>query len=352
MKPLAASWRIAIVGVVAVVLFIWLANVIAQPVTSAVRPYTAEFIDSSGLYSGADVRVSGVRVGKVQSVELERRRGQSVSKVGFTLEKRYGVVSDTRLAIKYQSLTGSRYIDIVNPSENYSAAGLVSQIPSAMTQPSFDITALFNGLQPVLTTLSPEEINTFTANAVSYLSGDGSGLAPMLESIRTLTRFVSDREQVIATLMHNLSVVAEPMGGHSKDMIQLLEWINRPLDGALQVLNEFRKTELTSTGFLLPLERLVKNIGFPSNGNNAMRYVTEPPGHENQDVTNIDQGLDRAFNNLEDFISAIKLVPVMWDNIGPPSQARAPLPCSHGRFQLPEQMDVLLNGQRVVACNH
>jgi phospholipid/cholesterol/gamma-HCH transport system substrate-binding protein len=350
MKPAAAFWRLAITGVVAVVLLILLVNALAQPVAPAVRSYTAEFTDASGLYSGADVRVRGVRVGKVGSVELKRRSGQSVAAVGFTLERRYGVVSATRLAIKYQALTGSRYVDVVDPSESYSQAELVPRISTAMTQPSFDITALFNGLQPVIATLSPEEINTFTANAVDLLSGDGGGLAPMLKSIRTLTRFVSNRQQVVATLMRNLSTVADAMGGHSKDMIQIFEWINRPLDAALAVIDEFRKTSLSGPEWMDPLKRLLANVGFPAVGN-VGRFNAEPPGHPDQNVTNVDEGLDRAITALGDFADAFKLVPVMWANIGPPSQAGAPLPCSHGRFQLPEQMDVLLNGQRVVLCN-
>ena len=105
-------------------MLIALANVVTQPVPGKMRSYTAEFTDSSGLYLDADVRVRGVRVGKVQSVELHRHDGQSVSAVRFTLETRYGVVADTRLAIKFQSLTGSRYIDVVNASENYSAPTL------------------------------------------------------------------------------------------------------------------------------------------------------------------------------------------------------------------------------------
>jgi phospholipid/cholesterol/gamma-HCH transport system substrate-binding protein len=351
MKPVAAVWRLAITSVVAVVLLILLSNALTQPVAPEVRSYTAEFTDASGLYSGADVRVRGVRVGKVQSVELKRRRGQSVAAVGFTLERRYGVVSATRLAIKYQSLTGARYVDVVNSSQSYSQADLVSRISTAMTQPSFDITALFNGLQPVLATLSPEEINTFTANAATFLAGDGGGLAPMLKSIHTLTRFVSDRQQVVATLMSNLSTVADSMGGYSKDAVQVLRWVNRPLDGFLSVLDEFRKTELFGPEFLIPVEQLVYNVGFPYQGNSGLRWVTEPPGHHDMNVSNVDQGLDRAITALGDFADAFKLVPVMWENIGPPSGAAAPLPCSHGRFQLPEQMDVLLNGQRVVVCN-
>ena len=42
---------------------------------------------------------------------------------------------------------------------------------------------------------------------------------------------------------------------------------------------------------------------------------------------------------------------MIWDNIPPPPEDGAPVPCSHGRVQLPEAMDVLLNGQRVVLCN-
>jgi phospholipid/cholesterol/gamma-HCH transport system substrate-binding protein len=273
-----------------------------------------------------------------------------VAAVGFSLERRFGVVSATRLAIKYQSLTGSRYIDVTSPAERYTDAQLVSHISTAMTQPSFDITALFNGLQPVIATLSTEEINTFTANAASFLAGDGGGLAPVLKSIHTLTRFIADRQHVVATLMRNLSTVAEAMGGHSKDMVQVLEWVNRPLDGALVVIDEFRKTSLTGPEYMNSLARLLANAGFAAVGNTG-RFNAEPPGHPDQDVTNVDEGLDRAITAMGDFADAFKLVPVMWANIDPPAEAGGPLPCSHGRFQLPEQMDVLLNGQRVVLCN-
>jgi phospholipid/cholesterol/gamma-HCH transport system substrate-binding protein len=332
MKSTAALWRLAISGAVATVLLILLANVIMQPVATEVRSYTAEFTDASGLHSDADVRVRGVRVGKVQTVELQRRDGQSIAAVGFTLDKRYGVLSGTRLAIKYQALTGVRYVDVVNPAEGYSTAALVTHAPTAMTQPSFDITTLFNGLQPVIATLSPEELNKFTANAVSYLSGDGGGLAPMLDSIHKLTEFVSNREQVVATLMRNLSEVAQTMGGHSKDLIYIFDQTNRPIDGVLTILDEFRKSELYGYEFTHTVTQLLHNAG--------LKFGQD-----------IDSALDRALTNVDDAIEAFKLVPVMWENIPPLPGAGAPLPCSRGRAQLPEVMDVLMNGQRVVLCN-
>jgi len=348
MKPKAAFWRLAISAAVAIVLFVLVANVIRQPLTTATRSYTAEFTDVSGLHLDADVRVRGVRVGKVHAISLERRHGQSIAAVAFTLDKRYGVVPGTRLAIKFQALTGLRYIDVVDATEGYSTAELVTHVTTAMTRPSFDVTALFNGLQPVIATLDPNELNNFTANAAAYLSGDGGGLAPMLDSIRKLTKFVSDREQIIATLMHNLSDISDVMGGHSKDLTQLVDWLKPPINGALDVLDEFRKSQMYGGEFMDALLRVLTGVGFQRGVNSGLQFIY---GTKNDNASDINMGMDKAISVFDDFTDAFKLVPVMWENIPPPPQAGAPLPCSHGRAQLPEQMDVLLNGQRVILCN-
>ena len=333
MKPLAALWRLGLSVAVAVVLFILLSNTLTNPVAINTRTYTAEFTDASGLHPDGDVRVRGVRVGKVESVDLARHDGQNVAQVKFTLDQQYGILAISRLAIKFQALTGVRYLDVTNAAEGYTAADLVTQVPTSMTQPSFDVTALFNGLQPVLATLSPEEINTFTANAASFLTGDGSGLAPLLDSLRRLTEFVSHRQEVVATLMSNLSQVANAIESKSKQFIHIIDLVNQPVDDALTILDEFRKDFLFGKDFFDPVVRLLNNAGLK-------------PG------INIDEALDRAFSNLDNFFDAFKLVPVMNENIQPPGENNDTVePCSRGRFQLPETMDVLLNGQRVVLCN-
>lgn len=322
-----------VASALATVVFILIVNVLRQPVASETRSYTAEFTDASGLHVDADVRVRGVRVGKVEDMRLVRKAGQSLAEVDLSLDKRYAVVPATRLAIKYQALTGLRYLDIANPAEQTSDANLVHQIPLRMTQPSFDITTLFNGLQPVLATLSPKDIDTFTENAASFLQGDGNGFGPMLDSIHKLTEFVADRQKVVATLMSNLSAVADTLGGHSKDLVQVLTWLNRPLDSAISVLDEFRKSELYGPGFTSAAVRLLANIGFK-------------PGK-----ADMDKGIDRALTVFDDYSDAFKRVPVIWDNVQPPADEGTPQQCSRGHAQLPESMDVLLNGQRVVLCN-
>lgn len=336
-KPRAALWRFVLAGIFAALVFTLIVNVLRQPVANETRSYTADFTDISGLRTDADVRVRGVRVGKVKGMRLEHKNGQDIAIVDLSLDNRYSVVSATRLAIKYQSLTGARYIDVTNADEH--AAGKppaqtsITHIPVSMTQPSFDITALFNGLQPVLATLSPEDIDRFTENAANYLLGDGTGIGPVLDSIRKLTEFTSNRQQVVATLMQNLSTIAETFGGHAKDLVQVIEWLDRPIDSALTVLDEFRKSALYGPLYTGHVVRLLANAGFT-------------PGR-----VDIDDALDRAITAFYNFSDEVKRVPVVWDSVVPPPDPESPVPCSRGPAQLPASMDVLLNGQRVIICN-
>lgn len=332
MKHIAALWRLAIVAVVAVVLLVLVSNVITQPIASKLGSYVAEFTDVSGLRTGADVRVRGVRVGKVLSIELRRQSERSIGEVRFTLDSRYSIGADTRLAVKYQALTGLRYVDVVDAYEDVPAPSPTTRIPTSMTQPSFDITRLFNGLQPVLATLSPEDLNAFTSNVETFLAGDGTGLGPVLQSIHKLTELAADRQQVIATLLQNLKAVADTMHGRAKDVTQVLTWIHeRLIDSVLRVLDEFYKSHLYGPDFTSAVVRLLDAAGLK------------------RDI-DIDDAFDRAFTVLDDNISAFKFIPVIWGNIPPPSQEGHPLECSRGRAELPLPVDMLLNGQKVVLC--
>ncbi|BBY55807.1 MCE family protein [Mycobacterium koreense] len=331
MKPVAALWRLLLAGAVATVLLVLVANAITPPASSELNAYTADFTDVSGLHAGADVRVRGVRVGKVENLELRRRSEQSIAEVGFTLDSRYAIRSSTRLAVKYQALTGLRYLEVIDPADAGHAGSPLRHLPTSMTQPSFDITHLFNGLQPVLATLSPDDLNRFTANVDNFLSGDGSGLGDVLESMHSLTQFLADRQRVVATLLGNLKAIADTMSGHAKDFVRIVDGANKPIDAAIDVLDEFRKSHIYGPEFTSAVVRLLDGAGLK-------------PGID------VDLALDKAITNVDNFMDAVKLVPAMWDNIPPPAASGQPLQCSQGRAELPVPVEVLLNGQRVVLC--
>jgi phospholipid/cholesterol/gamma-HCH transport system substrate-binding protein len=340
-KHFGAFFKFAIAAVVSVLLLIVISNVIRQPVVGELRSITADFTDVSGLREGADVRVRGVQVGKVESIALKRSDGRTVSEVQFTLQRHYSIVPTSRLAVKFQALTGLRYIDVTGTADGV-APHQVTTVPASMTVPSFDITVLFNGLQPVLATLDPNEINIFTENVATFLAGDGNGLGPMLDSIKRLTALVSDREAVIATILGNLQRVAAGVRGKSDALPPILDQVRIVADSAMTVLDEFRKSQVYGPDFTGEVDRLLIAMGLDSGEWTAPDYK---PGWDPE------LAFDKAITNLYNEIDGVKRIPVVWENIEPPPAAGTPAPCSKGPAALPLPMDVLLNGRKVVICN-
>ncbi|MBC2639491.1 MULTISPECIES: MlaD family protein [unclassified Rhodococcus (in: high G+C Gram-positive bacteria)] len=324
--------KLAAAAAVSVLLFVIVISAMKSPVDGETRSYTAEFTDVSGLGAHGDIRTKGVRIGKVESVELIRDGGRSLAEVHFTMEKQYQLTSDTVLAVKYQNLTGVRYIDAEFPSDPGDA---VDRLPADKTRPSYDITELFNGLQPVLATMSTDDINRFTENAISLLQGDGNGLSPMLADAQKLAGLAHDREQVISTLTGNLARISDSMGGRSPEVVEFLRSVSFPIAKAMSVIDEFPKTAAFGPEFLTPIKRLIDALGLQ-------------PG------TDVEKMLSDAFESVPDTAEALRLLPVTFAGLQVPQTAvRGPdaLRCTNGVAQLPTEVEVLLRGSEVVVCN-
>lgn len=328
---IATIVKLVVAALVSAVLFALVISAMRSPVSGPTRTYTAEFSDVSGLGANGDIRTRGVRIGKVHSIELRERDGKTIAHVQFTMEEPYTPTDATTLAVKYQNLTGVRYID----ADFGEKPGLpVEHVALENTKPSFDITSLFNGLQPVLATMSTEDINRFTENAIALLQGDGGGLRPMLDDAQRLANLASDREQVIATLADNLARIADSMGGRSDGVVEFLRSVSFPIAKAMTVLDEFHKTATYGPEFLTPIKRLLDAYGLA-------------PGAD------VDAMVASAFTSLEEAAEAVRLLPPAVAGLQVPASAPtgAGAGCSHGIAQLPTDVQVLLNGSEVVVCN-
>ncbi|ANZ23882.1 mammalian cell entry protein [Rhodococcus sp. WB1] len=327
---LATVLKLAIAAAVSALLFVLVISAMRSPVAGDTRTYTAEFSDVSGLGVNGDIRTRGVRIGKVEAIDLVTRQGSTIAEVRFSLQEPYVLTADTTLAVKYQNLTGVRYVD----ADFGEDSGVpVETLPLDRTRPSFDITELFNGLQPVLDTMSAEDINTFTENAIALLQGDGGGLKPMLDDAQKLADLAADREQVIATLTTNLARISDSMGGRSDEVVEFLRSMSFPIAKAMTVLDEFPKTATYGPEFLTPIKRLLD------------AYSLQPGA-------NVEQMVAEAFSSLEETAEALRLLPSSVAGLQiPVGDSPGWEGCSKGVAQLPTEVDVLLNGSGVVVCS-
>lgn len=326
LRPL---WKLCALAVIAAVLFIGIVNGIKNPVDGNTRGYTAEFTDVSGLHPNADVRVRGVKVGKVSSVDLQRHGDGMVADVGFTLTTGHRITSATKAAVKYANLSGVRYVDLTDidgPGER------ISRIAVENTTPSFDITQLFNGLQPELENLSPSEINVFSENALAVAQGDGRGLAPLLRGVDRLSGYASDRQRVISVLVQNLSRISDSLGGKSPEILEFIRTLQAPVDAALSVLGEIRKAAAYGPSFAGYVNKILAGLGIEQD-------------------TDVDRILSSAFPNVDSLWQGLDRMPSLIDGLTKPVQLpKADRGCPHGAAPMPAMAKVLINGSEVIMC--
>lgn len=328
-----AAWRLALfAGVMALVLALVI-GAIKRPVDGETDTHHALFTDANGLKTGDDVRMFGVQVGKVEAVTLDGDR----AKVRLTVTTDTPVYDNSILAIRYQNLTGQRYIDLQQQPNPGVRLADGTDIGPEQTIPSFDVTSLFNGLQPVLETLSPEALNQFTESMLAVIEGDGAGIGPALDAIGTLSEYVEDRQHLIGTLVRNMSDLAERVGGRLYHLVPLLARLTDIFEALQRNVGGLADFAMSAPSVLEPVDRLLAAVGLsPEMGPDIdamIRNLFPDP----------QQALD-TFGRMPGLLAAV-------DTAFPRTPSGFRPDCSKGEAEVPAPVRVLIGGQQVAICN-
>ena len=99
-------------AVVSVVMTMLVAGTLMKGAGTDPKEYTAVFTDTNGLTEGDDVRMAGVRVGRVEKRELD----DGLRPGDFTVSGDQTVYADSRAEVNFLNLIGQRYLDITRGS--------------------------------------------------------------------------------------------------------------------------------------------------------------------------------------------------------------------------------------------
>nr|WP_042185260.1 MCE family protein [Kibdelosporangium sp. MJ126-NF4]CEL16655.1 MCE-family protein Mce1B [Kibdelosporangium sp. MJ126-NF4]CTQ88993.1 MCE-family protein Mce1B [Kibdelosporangium sp. MJ126-NF4] len=191
--------------------------------------YTARFSDVTSLSVGDDVRIAGVRVGQVETIDLVDRR---VATVAFTVDARRKLPTSVTATIKYRNMIGQRYISLdrgVGPLNDVLSPG--SEIPLQRTKPALDLTVLFNGFKPLFQALSPDDVNKLSNEIVQVLQGEGGTVENLLRHTASLTSTLAEKDQVIGEVIGNLNNVLDTVNAHSDELGSLLTTLQQFVTG-------------------------------------------------------------------------------------------------------------------------
>ncbi|MGH3678634.1 MAG: MCE family protein [Mycobacterium sp.] len=211
-KPLIGLIFFLIMAIVATwMVFVTLRREVAGPTNS----YSAVFSDVSGLHPGDDVRVAGVRVGRVDRVNLEG----TLAKVTFRVQKDQILYGNTVAAVTYQNIIGQRYLGL-SPGSRGEQTPLAdrSQIPLEQTEPSFDIAYLLNGFEPLFTLLDPQQVDNLTNGIVQALQGDSGSILTLITQTSALAEQFAGPDQILGEVITNLNDVVTNLAAQNADL--------------------------------------------------------------------------------------------------------------------------------------
>ncbi len=191
--------------------------------------YRARFSNASGLHPGDQIRIAGVRVGQVEQVSVVDRR---VALVRFSVGAGRELPASVTAEIRYLNLVGDRYIALergVGPVGRTLGPG--ATIPLERTQPALDLTALFNGFQPLFRALSPKEVNKLAGEIVRVFQGQGATVESLLAHTASLTSTLAARDRVIGQLIDNLNTVLRTINARDDALSETVVTLQQLVSG-------------------------------------------------------------------------------------------------------------------------
>jgi phospholipid/cholesterol/gamma-HCH transport system substrate-binding protein len=217
MKPFRERNPVPIgaIGLVLIVALLILAfNASRLPFIGGGTTYHADFADAAGLKPGDDVRIAGVKVGQVTSVDLD---GAKV-RVGLKVDSGMHVGPDSRADIKIKTLLGQKYVALT-PS---GAGQLQGDIPLARTTTPLDVTQAFIGLGERAGAIDTQQL----ARAFDTIAATFKDTPPYVQSslrgLQRLSTTIASRDSELRQLLARTNGVTQTLAARDAEVAKLI----------------------------------------------------------------------------------------------------------------------------------
>jgi phospholipid/cholesterol/gamma-HCH transport system substrate-binding protein len=179
--------------------------------------YYAAFSESGGLKANDEVRIAGVRVGKVESVALD---GDHV-KVTFRVENGADFGDDTRAAIKVKTLLGAMYLSLEPAGSGQMSEG--AEIPVDHTSSPYDVVDAFSGLAETSEQIDTDQLAKSMTTLADLTRNTPEEFQGALKGVARLSSNIASRNDQINTLLGNLKRVSTVLDDRDQDIIGLMK---------------------------------------------------------------------------------------------------------------------------------
>jgi phospholipid/cholesterol/gamma-HCH transport system substrate-binding protein len=177
------------------------------------KNYEAYFTDAGGISPGNDVNVSGIRVGKVSSVEL----AGDAAKVSFTVDRHVKVGDQTLVAIKTDTVLGQKSL-AVSPA----GGGTSTVIPLGRTTTPYTLNTALQDLGANSAELDKPKFEQALQTLTDSLHDATPQLHGALDGVAALSRSLNARDEALKELLAHAKSVSDTLAQRAGQVNQLV----------------------------------------------------------------------------------------------------------------------------------
>ena len=200
-------------------------NIDALPLLAG-QSHSAALSEAGGLKAGDDVRIAGVKVGKVTAVDLE---GSHV-RVDFRVGRSTELGSRTSATVRIKTILGQKFLAL----EPAGKGDLTREIPLSRTTPAYDVVEAFSDLATTTEDIDTGQLATALDTVANTFRDSPEEVRAAVDGLGRLSRTVASRDAQLRELLQHANGVTGVLADRNKELVSLLT------DGDL-LLQELRK---------------------------------------------------------------------------------------------------------------
>ncbi len=179
--------------------------------------YKASFSEASGIKTNDEVRIAGVRVGKVTAVDL---KGDHVD-VTFKVKTPSKFGTQTGAQIKVKTLLGAMFVSLEPKGPGQLKED--STIPLSRTRSAYDVVQAFSGLADRAEKIDTNRLADSIDTLADLTKDTPAAFQSTLRGLSRLSETVASRNDQIGELLRNLDTVSGVLATRDQDIVSLMK---------------------------------------------------------------------------------------------------------------------------------
>ena len=184
----------------------------------------AVFSDASGIRVGDDVRVAGVKSGRVAKVRADRENGQVI--VDLKVSSSVDLGQTTAAEIALETLLGTKFVRLTGPVQQPYLAEMPKEtriIPRNRTKTPFDLFELTKIGTQTINETDTEKVNKFITQLADITEGKEATIRQLLDGILQLSTALNERDTQLRSLLDRADELSANLAEKDQTLVNLID---------------------------------------------------------------------------------------------------------------------------------